>query len=673
METLEELQKRARESLASQRGLVSSLANAEFGDDEVADEMKRLQAQDARKQAMDQKNQADQSAKAEADRASNLDRQYQNKQMGLGNKFDPKLLDYASTIFPSLKEMGLSSNIQAPLAPAEPSRSVAQEVPEEETPDIKEESPEKSQYDLIKGSILKTEAGFSNNPKDKGGPTNRGVTLDTYSSYLGRPATIEELKNIPEEHVDKIFNRYYNEIGGDNITDPRVRELLTDQNYNKGTTFLNRINDMLGTPRGTALSPEAIDKINNMNPDELLKQVLTSERNIYKRIAEKDPDQREFSNGWDKRILDQARKFGITLSDEESPQRSPSNVQELLDLQNQKKEDEKLISEVQQNQSDIRYAKRLARFRDAAMGAGLGKNIEGDYSMYDELSEAAEAPVQKIKALQELNNSRAKNDPNSSISKLMRNSLKELGMKMEGLDNVSYAQIEKLYPSLANAAMTKVASDARKEDKKMTQMVNQERLADKKKADEQAAYERTRTIVNNKIGKLQESKNAPFKGYQDAKATLNSLENAITAWDNEDESAKIPISESFMKYAKLAQGDDSVVRSSDMQALAGGLNFTNPKELWNKFIAKGMGASFTKAELIEMKNIISAYKKFKKQDLQQRLNPIKLDAERGGYDLDQSISPDIMEEIYAEEPKSKLEILAERAKKQQELLKKQGK
>lgn len=595
-------------------------------------------------------------------------------------EMSPDTKKYGYDLF-GIKDIAKDKEQQIPIAPIEPAKAVAEEAPEEEipveTPDIKEESPEKSQYDLIKSSVLNTEAGYVNNPNDKGGPTNRGVTLNTYSSYLGKPATIEELKNIPEEHVDKIFNRYYNEIGGDNITDPRVRELLTDQNYNKGTTFLNRINDMLGTPRGTALSPEAIDKINSTSPDEFLKQVLTSERNIYKRIAEKDPSQREFSNGWDKRILDQAKKFKIVLLDQESPQespqRSPSNVKDLLSLQNQKEEDEKLVSGIQENQSDIRYAKRLAKFRDAAMGSGLGKIIEGDYSMYDELSAAATAPIQKIKALQELNNSRAKNDPSSSISTILRDSLKQLGMGMKGMDNISYAQIEKLYPSLANAAMTKVASDTRKEDKKMAQVISQERLADKKKADQQTSYEKTRTIVNNKIGKLQETKTSPFNVYEQTKQTNQLLDNAIESWDNDDKENKLEKQVAFMQYARLAQGDDSVVRSSDMQVLAGGLNYSSPYALLNKFVSQAKGSPFTRDELLVMKKVVETIRKVKKQQLQQRLNPIILDAQRGGYDLDQSISPDIVEEIYAPEPKSELEILAERAKRQENLLKKQGK
>jgi len=333
----------------------------------------------------------------------------------------------------------------------------------------------------------------------------------------------------------------------------------------------------------------------------------------------------------------------------------------------------KLIEDMQKNQGDIRYAKRLARFRDAAMGAGLGKTIKGDYSMYDELSIAATAPIQKINALQELNNAKAKNDPNSQLSKLIRKSLGELGVNMQGMEKISYAQIEKLYPSVANAMMTKLAAEARKEEAVLTRQIRADANASKEEARREASYEKTRTIVNNKIGKLQEAKTSPFAGYNQAKQTNQLLDNAIEAWDNDDSETKIKKQAAFMQYAKIAQGDDSVVRSSDMQVLAGGLNYSSPYSLLNKFASHAEGSPFTKDELLEMKKVVDAIRKVKKEQLQQRINPIILDAQRGGYDLDQSISPDIIEEVYAPEAKSELEILADRAKRREELLKKQGK
>lgn len=327
---------------------------------------------------------------------------------------------------------------------------------------------------------------------------------------------------------------------------------------------------------------------------------------------------------------------------------------------------EGLIKQSEEEEDRAALLKQSAKLRDAIMGAGLGKIKQTDVSMYEDMEKKAQRPLRNLVLKQELEDKKSKNDPNSPISKLMRKSIENLGMDMTGLENISASQIEKLYPSLAQGLYSKIAAETRKEEAIANRQMRAELAANKEEARNEAKYEKTRTIVNNKIAKLQESRNSPFKGYQDAKMNLNSLNNAIAAWDNEDENVKLKISEAFMRYAKQAQGDDSVVRSSDMQALAGGLNLRSPTELFNKFAAKAQGASFTKGELLEMKNIINAYRKFKKEELQQRLNPIRLDAKRGGYDLDQSISPDVIDEIYAEEPKP----LEERAKRIKELRKK---
>lgn len=323
---------------------------------------------------------------------------------------------------------------------------------------------------------------------------------------------------------------------------------------------------------------------------------------------------------------------------------------------------EDMIKQSQEEEDRAALWKQSAKLRDAIMGAGLGRVKETDVSMYEDLEKKAKRPIQNLLLKQELEDKKSKADPNSNISKFIRKSLSDLGMEMTGLESLSYAQIEKLYPSVANAMMTKLATETRKQEAAITRDLKEE-------AKKEASYEKTRTIVNNKIGKLQEAKTSPFAGYNQAKQTTQMIDNAIEAWDNSDENAKIKNSVAFMQYAKIAQGDDSVVRSSDMQALAGGLNYSSPYALLNKFAAKTEGSPFTKDELLEMKKVIDTIRKVKKNQLQQRLDPIILDAQRGGYDLDQSISPDIIEDIYSPEPLS----IADKAKRLEELRKKQGK
>ena len=61
--------------------------------------------------------------------------------------------------------------------------------------------------------ILKWEGGFVNDPTDRGGATNKGVTLATYEAYCKRKGyprpTVERLKNIPDAHWREIVKTMF--------------------------------------------------------------------------------------------------------------------------------------------------------------------------------------------------------------------------------------------------------------------------------------------------------------------------------------------------------------------------------------------------------------------------------------------------------------------------------
>lgn len=64
-------------------------------------------------------------------------------------------------------------------------------------------------------SILQLEGGFVNHPNDPGGATNFGITLRTYRKFFGEDKTVEDLKNIPTEHKNHIYEvGYWNPIKG---------------------------------------------------------------------------------------------------------------------------------------------------------------------------------------------------------------------------------------------------------------------------------------------------------------------------------------------------------------------------------------------------------------------------------------------------------------------------
>jgi lysozyme family protein len=57
--------------------------------------------------------------------------------------------------------------------------------------------------------VLEREGGYVNNKADKGGPTNKGVTLATYRSVYGQHKTVEDLKRITDAEWEYIFKKFY--------------------------------------------------------------------------------------------------------------------------------------------------------------------------------------------------------------------------------------------------------------------------------------------------------------------------------------------------------------------------------------------------------------------------------------------------------------------------------
>lgn len=65
---------------------------------------------------------------------------------------------------------------------------------------------------------LAYEGGWSDNPADPGGATMKGITLATYSAWLGKDATKAELKAIPQAHIEAIYrHEYWDKVRGDDL------------------------------------------------------------------------------------------------------------------------------------------------------------------------------------------------------------------------------------------------------------------------------------------------------------------------------------------------------------------------------------------------------------------------------------------------------------------------
>lgn len=131
--------------------------------------------------------------------------------------------------------------------------------------------------------VLKWEGGYVNDPIDRGGATNKGITQRTYNKWLKAHCLPEkDVKFITNEEVEKIYFQYYwLEANCHNMTDI-FAVLCFDSAVNHG---VGRVKQFL----------EAAEY-------KYPEKFIEARKNFYLRIVEKNPSQRKYLNGWMNRI-----------------------------------------------------------------------------------------------------------------------------------------------------------------------------------------------------------------------------------------------------------------------------------------------------------------------------------------------------------------------------------
>lgn len=154
--------------------------------------------------------------------------------------------------------------------------------------------------------LLKLEGGYVNHPNDKGGCTNKGVTLPVFKNYFGETKNCNDLKNITEEQAEKIYKQgYWDVCMADNIQCPQVAYLIVDWAVNSGTkTAIKGVQKIVGTKPDGVMGPITLKAINDYPSKELFDEIKKNRKEFYENIVKKNPSQKCFIKGWFNRIDD---------------------------------------------------------------------------------------------------------------------------------------------------------------------------------------------------------------------------------------------------------------------------------------------------------------------------------------------------------------------------------
>jgi lysozyme family protein len=221
---------------------------------------------------------------------------------------------FMSSTFPSFpmgRGIGVDQPTSAPQrtpSPTASTRTQSTPAPSLKTPSKRTSSSESKSTEQVIDDILRREGGFVNNPNDKGGPTNMGITQGTLSGWLGRQATVDDVRNLTEETAREIYRKEYI-TPFDKIEDQALRELAIDSGVNHGP--------------GRAARWVKEGEAKGLTGQALYDDVVNTRKTFYDDIVAADPTQREFYAGWMNRLDEfRGKTSGAPTMDTESPQKS---------------------------------------------------------------------------------------------------------------------------------------------------------------------------------------------------------------------------------------------------------------------------------------------------------------------------------------------------------------
>ena len=162
-----------------------------------------------------------------------------------------------------------------------------------------------AQAQLLKPFILKWEGGFVNDPLDKGGATNKGITIGTFRQFFGKDATVEQLKRITDDQWLHIFKSgYWDRWKADNITNQSVADILVDWVWASGVHGIKIPQRVLGVVDDGVVGEKTLASLNSQNPAEFFERIRAERIKFVEDIVRRNPTQGRFLKGWLNRIND---------------------------------------------------------------------------------------------------------------------------------------------------------------------------------------------------------------------------------------------------------------------------------------------------------------------------------------------------------------------------------
>lgn len=166
----------------------------------------------------------------------------------------------------------------------------------------------KGNYTKALALVLRHEGGWADHPRDPGGATMKGVTLNTFRSFYGHDRTRQELRNITQEQLETIYHKYWEDVKGDDLPGG-IDSLLFDMGVNAGPKrAVKLLQRTLGVTEDGILGPITLGKLKDWNPVKLVEKYSDTRLAFYRSLKTFDA----FGKGWTRRT-EESKEFALGL------------------------------------------------------------------------------------------------------------------------------------------------------------------------------------------------------------------------------------------------------------------------------------------------------------------------------------------------------------------------
>ncbi len=158
---------------------------------------------------------------------------------------------------------------------------------------------EQERFDRCLGAVLRLEGGYTEDPRDPGGPTNMGVTLSTLSQALGRPATRADIQALTPQAVSPIYRALYWTRTQCGDLAAGLDLMVFDAAVNMGPSVAAELlQTALGVGADGAVGPHTLAIARKADPAPLVRAMSRLRAERYRRLAHFDV----FGMGWLRRV-----------------------------------------------------------------------------------------------------------------------------------------------------------------------------------------------------------------------------------------------------------------------------------------------------------------------------------------------------------------------------------